>query len=78
MRATHPADDRDRALIAQAVRFVVTFVRSPRERYSLPAATRADAEVTADAMNRTHGQHGRRAMIYAVLADGRSVPVARS
>jgi hypothetical protein len=60
---------------SRAVSFRVFFRKGPNESYREEAASREDAIRIADRMNKEHGKHGRRAIIYAVTPEGASLPV---
>lgn len=74
MSEQHPVDIRDAAEIAQAVYFVSTlFVGVGRFEKAIHE-TLAEARVTAKAME-SHYKNGRKAMVYGILANGKSVLV---
>lgn len=66
----HRADEIAEARIASAVSFVAHFRKSPREEFRADADSLGAARAAADRLNAAHGQHGRRAAIYAIGADG--------
>jgi hypothetical protein len=74
-RREHPADARDRQLLATAQSYLVWFRKGPDEIYRTAAATEADARGVAAEFDRAHGGSGRRSIIYAVLPDGRTMPL---
>jgi len=71
----HPADAYIRARLAVAVSYTVHFLKGPHERYNEPAGSLAEAEAIAARMNAEHGALGRRAIVYAIMADGTSMPM---
>jgi hypothetical protein len=72
----HPADADDKAKAAMATGYSVHFRASPTKTFSEDAATLDEARTIRDRMNAEHGKHGRRAMIYALQAEGPPVPVS--
>jgi len=69
----HPADIADRALIAEAIEFTAFLRLGPFDKIVERAATLSEAAAKAEAIAAAH--KGRAALVYAVLADGRSIPV---
>jgi hypothetical protein len=76
--ARHPADIGNDARIATAIGFAVHFRKSPFVTFNEPADTLEAAHAIKARMDAEHGQHGRRAMIYAITKEGVSVPVTAS
>jgi hypothetical protein len=74
-RREHPADVHTRALLATATSYLVHFRKGPAEIHRAAAATEAEARGVAADFDRTHGGGGRRSIIYAVLPDGRTMPL---
>jgi hypothetical protein len=75
MRKPHPSEIEDARRIANAIGYSVHFLKGPHERFNETAQTLEQAREIAKRLNEQHGQHGRRAIIYARLADGGSVPL---
>jgi hypothetical protein len=72
----HPADADAQTKIASAASFSIHFRASPTKRFDETAASLDEAVGKAQAMNATHGKHGRRATIFAIPAgNGAGVPV---
>lgn len=71
----HPADVADAARELTAVGFRVHFRKGPFERYDEDAPDLAAAYDTADRLNAAHGEHGRRAIIYAILPNRASFAI---
>jgi len=71
----HAADIHAAAEIAAAVGFAVHFRKGPQETYTEQSATLAGARGIEATMNATHGQNGRRAVVYAITATGAQYPV---
>lgn len=66
----HPADARARAQIASAASFTIHLRISPSKKFDAKAETIREAVDTAQQLEAAHSKAGRRAMIYAVPADG--------
>ena len=75
-RKPHPSELHDAARIATAIGYAVHFMKGPLERIRERADTLPEAQAIARRLNAAHGQHGRRAIIYALLPDGGSIPLA--
>jgi len=72
-RKMHPADIADRERIAEAVEFTAFLRLGPHHKIVERAQTLADAALLA---NHIEDQHpGRKALVYAVLVNGVSIPV---
>lgn len=74
MSEQHPVDIRDAAEIAQAVYFVSTLFVGVGRFEKADHKTLAEARVTAKAME-SHYKNGRKAMVYGILANGKSALV---
>jgi hypothetical protein len=73
----HPADVFVDAEIARASSYSVYFRKGPFETYSERAESLVLAQAIEARMNAAHGEHGRRALIYAVTPEGRHYPLQR-
>jgi hypothetical protein len=72
----HPGDAEHARRIAQAIGYTIRFYKAPCISFGERAKTLTEAVAIARRLNTDHGQHGRRAVIYATQPDGRaSVPV---
>lgn len=69
----HPTELRDIERAAQAQSYKVHFRKGPHETYDVATDTLEEAREAAEALNKLHGEFGRRAGIYGLLADGSSV-----
>lgn len=74
-RKEHPADIRDRARIPEAVEFEIHFRVSPTKKIDRKAKTLDEARGIAAELNAEHRASGRRAGIYARMADKDAAPV---
>ena len=77
-RKPHPDDVRKAAQIALAVSYTVHFRKSPSEKHNVRCATLEEAHAAEARLNQMHGGNGRRAIVYAVVADGTVYPMGAS
>jgi hypothetical protein len=74
-RKPHPADIHTANEIARATSWAVAFRKSPYEKYNATAPTLAEARAIEAEWNAAHGEHGRRAIVYAVTPENRAYPL---
>jgi hypothetical protein len=77
-RKPHPDDARKAAQIEQAVSYTVHFRKSPSEKHKVSCTTLEAARAAEVRLNQMHGGSGRRAIIYAIAADGTAHPMGAS
>lgn len=71
----HPADLADMRDIARATHFVAFFRKSPLEAYRESADDIDAARGILAALEREHGGHGRRGVVYAITPEKKRVMV---
>ena len=73
---THAVDAYDAEQIANAVRFTAHFMIGRGQKRTVECTSLDEARTAAAALNAEFGQFGRRAMVYAVAANGATFHVS--
>jgi hypothetical protein len=73
---SHAVDAYDAEQIANAVRFTAHFMIGRGEKATVECATLDEARAAAAELNAEYGVFGRRAMVYAISANGATFHVA--